>query len=128
MARTDWYSAKLLFVSVHSEERASDDATRLFEESIVVIQANDIEHARARAQQYGGHLQHGYQNAAGDWVVWQFVRLLDVFELNDERLADGVEVYARFIFAGAMDAEADVITRYFPEASDERPEGPNAIH
>lgn len=115
-------------MSVHSEELTSDDATRIFEESIVVLQANDIEHARARAHRYGGHMQHAYQNAAGDRVVWQFARLLDVFELNDERLADGVEVYARFIFAGAMEAEADVITRYFPEASDEGPEGPNAIH
>ena len=68
-------------------------------------------------------MQHRYQSAAGDRVAWQFVRLLDVFELNDERLADGVEVYARFIFAGAMDANADVITRYFHE----EPEGPNVI-
>lgn len=112
-----WYSAKLLFESVHPDEPASDEQEKLFEESIIIMQADSVDKASESAKEYAIRMQHGYESVSGGWVEWRFIRLLGVFEIMvEEKLADGVEVYARFIFAGSRDTVQGVIERYFPES------------
>ncbi len=113
-----WFSVKVLFESVHSDAESMDDREKLFEESIIVLQANSADQAQERAKQHADQMQHGYRVLSGDWVEWQFVRVLDVFELIEDRVTDGVEVYARFIVAQPEDSADDVVERYFPESRD----------
>nr|WP_268258022.1 DUF4288 domain-containing protein [Bacillus andreraoultii] len=47
-------------------------------------------------------------------VHWQYVKLLDCFEIIDE-LEDGAEIYSRHIVCPQGTTTDEMIKRYFPE-------------
>lgn len=115
-----WYSVKILFESVHiKNEDISDNPydEKLFEESIFLIKAKTEEQAYDNGKEHGIKAQTEYLNVYGETVRWTFIKVIDVFELSDDNIESGTEVYSRFIFAKENDDADKVIERYYPESS-----------
>ena len=96
-----WFGARLVFQSVHTgtpEAALSTNEPRevLYEESIVLIQADDEASAGSLARSVGLQKQHSYENMYGETVTWQFVDVTDVKELFDSEIGHGSEVFYRF--------------------------------
>ncbi|TCP59692.1 uncharacterized protein DUF4288 [Heliophilum fasciatum] len=122
--QTNWYTVKLLFESIHSgepivdkiDENYYDNDEKIFEESIILIKSKDIEEAHAVAEMRAKKSEHEYLNVYGQLVKWQFIKVIDVFELDDCEVRSGIEVYSRFIHTKKEDDIHDVISRYYPES------------
>ncbi len=85
-----WYAAKLLF-----ESSVPDEHGRLLqEESIRLIEANDETEANAKAIALGNSEQHEYANPYGQTVRWRFVSVLEIQDLCEASLFDGMEVFS----------------------------------
>jgi hypothetical protein len=90
-----WYSASLFFKATHDLESVP---TRLWEERIVLVQANDDDEARLLAVRIGKDSEHEYvvQEPERHVLHWRFVAVESVHEiLND--LDTGVELFSRLI-------------------------------
>src|SRR3989442_1169396 len=85
-----WFAAKLLFESSVRE----DDGRVLQEESIRLMQADDESHAYSKASQLGNSEEHHYLNEQGETVVWQFVSVVEIQDLCEENVSDGMEVFS----------------------------------
>jgi ribosomal protein L22 len=70
-----------------------------FEESIVLLQANEEEEAWQKAETLGKQLAAEYQREAERSTRWEFVGVLKVYEVLEETLQDGTELFARFLTA-----------------------------
>lgn len=86
-----WHSAKLLFVAV-VDGRLPADA--LVEVSIRVFRASDLAQAAVRAEEIGHAAAHDYKNEDGQTVEWRFVRAIELQDLCEDTLEDGVEVFS----------------------------------
>ena len=91
-----WFSASLFFESVHNDNPAPND---LWEEQIVLIQANTENDARSKAEEWGKNNCVEYVSATGDRVQWIFRRISSIFELFDDMPRHGCEVFYRFLRA-----------------------------
>lgn len=87
-----WFSAALSF---ECSIEGDPDADRLSDLSIRVVRAASEEEALHKAEAFGQESAHSYRNADNEKVVWSFVEVLEVQELFDSELTDGVEVYSR---------------------------------
>jgi hypothetical protein len=85
-----WFGAKLLFESTIPHE----DGRILQEESIRLIEANDELEAKSKANMLGKSEQHEYENADGETVRWRFVFVLEIQDLCEKSLFDGMEVFS----------------------------------
>ena len=88
-----WYSASLLF---KSERDGICAVEMLWEEQIVLIEAEDEVEAKQKATQYGAAKEHEYRNQKGESVRWVFKQIERVCEV-DPTLKDGAEVFSRFL-------------------------------
>lgn len=70
-----------------------------YEENVVLLQASDEKEAWQRAEAFGEPLVAEYQQTANHGVRWEFVGVLSVYEVLDEDLHDGMEVFSRFLTA-----------------------------
>ena len=95
MAAENWFGVKLLFVS---EIPGDAERDRLCEESIIVVQAHDEDHARQDAERLALNMQHSYPNDRGELVEWRFVRILEVQELAEDHIKVGTEVWSRLFY------------------------------
>ena len=92
MASTNsWYAARLLFES--AVEGNTDEP--LCEESIRVFKAESPENAFKRATEIGRGADHEYTNELGQAIKWRFVEVIEVQDLCETELTDGVEVFSR---------------------------------
>ena len=80
-----------------SSEPLGEQATRLFEERIIVLDAADEAEAWKKANGCGSSLEEQYVNAEGHEVAWTFERAVEVKAILEDRLGDGVEVFNRFL-------------------------------
>ena len=91
-----WYSARMLFESVNDPPDPKPHP--LFEESIVVFQADERDAIPAKLDELarGGEIE--FQAMAGNQVRWVFREVLEVQEImtNKSRLEDRIEVYFRW--------------------------------
>jgi hypothetical protein len=86
-----WYSAKLLFKT----DKIEDSQPCMIEESIRLIQATDEEEAQARAEALGRAEEHSYANETGQLVYWRFIEVMEIQDLGEDEISDGIEVYSR---------------------------------
>src|SRR5438045_2480550 len=86
-----WYSARLMFES----DRADLDGPRLQEVSIRLIEAENEAEAMSKAVALGKREQHEYRNEAGEIVHWRFIEVLEIQDLCEAEVYDGMEVYSR---------------------------------
>src|SRR5437588_684327 len=86
-----WFAAKILF---ESSVKESDDRV-LQEESIRLIQAENEAQAHAKAATLGPSEEHQYANEQGETVYWKFVGILEIQDLCEANVFDGMEVFSR---------------------------------
>ena len=96
-----WYAANLLFQSEHS---TVSDKENLWEESIRLIQADSTDQAMQKAKELGQRSEVCYLGEEADLVKWKFVRVERIFEIDDEKLKDGTEVFSRFLRASEVES------------------------
>ena len=96
-----WYAANLLFQSEHS---TVSDKENLWEESIRLIQADSTDQAMQKAKELGQRSEVSYLGEEADLVKWKFVRVERIFEIDDEKLKDGTEVFSRFLRASEVES------------------------
>jgi len=96
-----WFGVRLLFEAIHSEEEP--DARDLFEDRILLIEAEDSSQARANVERLGVGDQPEYRNQYGNLVSWRLVDVLDVRALREERPGDGSEVFWSFLSREEVD-------------------------
>ena len=70
----------------------------LYEETIRLLVAKDIVEAQEQAAALGLRLQHSYHNESGQEVVWRFEAVIEVQDLCEAELHDGVEVFSTLFF------------------------------
>ena len=66
----------------------------LYEETIRLLVGADVVEVREKAAALGLRLQHSYYNESGQEVVWRFEALLEVQDLCEAEILDGVEVFS----------------------------------
>ncbi|MGH8064116.1 MAG: DUF4288 domain-containing protein [Candidatus Entotheonellia bacterium] len=103
-----WFGVSLLY---KSSEPLDEQGTRLFEERIIVLNAADEAEARKRANEHGPSLEEQYANAEGRWVAWTFERTVEVKAILEDQIADGVEVFSRFLRQDEVDSLTGAITK-----------------
>ncbi len=117
-----WYSVKILFQSVHTKKTDAhlndEDNHQWFEESIILLHASSVDDAEKLAITQAIKSEHTYQNSFEETVSCHFERVIRVYELNDDIITDGTEVYSNFIVAKKSDSVENVITRYYTDELD----------
>jgi hypothetical protein len=93
MPETMWYAA-LLVMRATAGPGWDDD--RLTERQLRLILAATPEAAYERACELGKAEEHSYSNDAGEQVIWQFIGLAELVQLDDPELRDGSEILSSF--------------------------------
>jgi len=93
-----WYAARLLYESVVSDSKT---VAPLCEESTILIEAQDEEDARRKANRLGKQRGHSYRNPYGEKVAWKFVNVIELQDLCEDRIENGTEVFSRLFRKGA---------------------------
>jgi hypothetical protein len=92
-----WYSASLFFESIHNPPAPKSE--HMWEEVVHLIQAGSETEARQKADVIGKKSELNYRVDSGDKVKWRFVKTESVALIEMQELADGAEVYSRFLTA-----------------------------
>jgi len=90
-----WFTASLLFRSDHPGAAKKKEA--LWEEQIVLLDAEDESVAERKAAQHGQTQEHEYRNLEGELVHWTFVQVESVCRVDASVLEDGIELFSRFL-------------------------------
>ena len=77
---------------------ASSGEIGLYEETIRLMVSKDIVEAQEKAAALGLRLQHSYYNESGQEVTWRFEAVLEVQDLCEAELGDGIEVFSTLFF------------------------------
>lgn len=88
-----WYAASLLFKGSRSP---ASDAAPLWQESVRLISADSEDEARAKAQRLGQAERLSYE-VSGGTLTWVFERIERIYAIEEAALADGAEVFSRFL-------------------------------
>ncbi len=81
------------FAVRYFSECVLDNAEDLYEDSILLIHAEDEAEALAKGKVSARESNHSYANSRGEDVRWEFREVLDVKQLFDDEIHDGSEVY-----------------------------------
>ncbi|MFS0574134.1 DUF4288 domain-containing protein [Sporosarcina sp. 179-K 3D1 HS] len=113
-----WFTVALLYESVHEGQPEHidedyDGTTKTYEESHILVKATSTEEACALGLQLGKNHEQTYENQYGEIVHWKLVKVLDCFELLDDDIAVGMEVYSRYIVTTKDQSTKEVIERFF---------------
>ena len=97
-----WFAAKLLF-----ESSVRDDDGRVLQQELIrLIQANDQSQAQSKGNDLGTSEEHQYPNEQGETVSWQFVCVLEIQDLCEDNVFDGMEVFSTLKWRVLAPAEA----------------------
>jgi hypothetical protein len=100
-----WYAVKMLFAT---EIDNAESPRPLFEKSIRLFEASSEAEAIQKAVITGKTARLTYENDQGERVSWKFVRLVEVQDLCETTLYDGVEVFSELSWSD--DSEDRVAT------------------
>lgn len=89
-----WFSANLLFSSEHVGQVG---VTPLWEERFILLECEDEEAARIKAEFRGKAEEHEYRNGDNHLVRWHFERVERIFLIENPKLEDGTELFSRFL-------------------------------
>jgi hypothetical protein len=90
-----WYSVEALFRCDVQDE--SDDV--LYDKRIFLINVNgNKSEASKKAKKLALSSENAYENFEGGDVSWHLVKVLEVQNLSEEELYDGVEVFSRLMW------------------------------
>lgn len=88
-----WYSVSVLLKAVAVNR---SNKTMLWEEIILLLEAETDEDAVALAEPMGRMREHGYVSAEGDTIHWRFQQVLSVCEIGND-LDSGKELFSRYL-------------------------------
>jgi hypothetical protein len=88
------FAASLLFRGVSDNCPSEED---VWEESIVLIFAEDKESATQKAEKIGRENEVSYEAMAGNMLAWKFVQIERLYEIMDSEITDGTEVFSRYL-------------------------------
>lgn len=89
-----WYSASLLLFSEHVDHPSVEP---LWEDKIVLVEAEGVEFAKVKAEAIGRAEEHEYRAENDHLVRWRFDRVERVCQIDSESLRDGIELFSRFL-------------------------------
>jgi hypothetical protein len=69
----------------------------MWEESVLLIEATAAEEAERRAAVHARQHEASYLGQGEDVVTWRFEGITAVYELVDQELRDGAELFSRFL-------------------------------
>ncbi|MBD3919510.1 DUF4288 domain-containing protein [Paenibacillus sp. PR3] len=108
-----WFTVQMLFKSFKELEENEDTDT--YEESIILIKAETKDVAVLIAEKKGKEAEIAYKNLCSEEVKWKFIKVVDVYEIIDETIESGTEVFSRFILVPQKTELKDVLNRYYQE-------------
>jgi hypothetical protein len=99
---SNWYGVSLVFEATHE---LTSVPTTLWEERVVLVQADEEDTARILAEAIGRDSEHEYEVASPEphMLRWRFRGVESIYELLSETLGHGVEVFSRLL--GAEEGE-----------------------
>lgn len=107
-----WYTVNLLFKATPS---VAHDAESLWEERIVLINADGEEEVKEIAVRLGKQGEHSYpvKNSKGEENIinWTFERIERIHYIEEDTLISGTELFTRFL----RDSEVKSILTPFPD-------------
>jgi hypothetical protein len=89
-----FFAASLFFRGERNGCRSDAD---LWEESIVLVLAEDEAEATRKAEEIGQNHACAYRTCSGDMLVWKFIQIERIQEIIDPSLTDGAEIFSRFL-------------------------------
>ncbi|WP_243549792.1 DUF4288 domain-containing protein [Priestia megaterium] len=96
---------------------------QIFEESILLINAPSFDQAYEIAEKKAKECEDSYTNVYDQTVKFQFIESLDAFLLFEEdEFPSGTEVYSRFLHIPKEESLANVLSRYYPEVTEDETE------
>lgn len=96
-----WFSAAILFRSETTNGMPNDS---LWEESIVLVNADAEGEALRIATTIGQSRQHSYGVEGGSQLRWLFDRVERVFAIESENLESGTELFSRYLRASEVES------------------------
>ena len=88
-----WYSVTANYKAVHLGKLRR---RHLWEQTIFLVTAASEEEAQQVGYQVAKSKEHQYLSATGEQVMWQLIEVIDIKELIDQELKQGMEVGWRF--------------------------------
>ena len=123
-SKWEWYGVKLLYECIISGtpnpeyiDENYTSSSKTYEESIVLVKAQSFDHAYKIAEKIANESGHSYTNPYDENVEWRFVEAIDAFQLFDDVLKTGTEVYSRLIRVQKGILREDFISSYYPETT-----------
>jgi hypothetical protein len=91
-----WYTGDLLFKAVHMNHPGRE---AVWEERIVLLEAEDESRAMLAAERLGKEGEHEYyvSKAENDLLRWTFARVQKIHPVEDATLHSGTELFSRFL-------------------------------
>ena len=89
-------SKQSFYIAVILYKYSSDSEPPLYEECFTLIEANSIEEARKRTEDYAKEAEHSYVGGNGKTISVSLERIVDVNNVLDDDLKDGADIYARY--------------------------------
>ena|SRR5712671_1527531 len=89
-----WFCVSTLSVA---ERSGSDQQEPIWEEQLFLVNAEDQNEARSKAEVFGKREHCTYKVQGGSTVTWKFHSTGKIYELPVQELADGAEVFSRFL-------------------------------
>ena len=89
-----WYAIDLLLFGKR-EGRNIDP--HLWEETIILVQAEDEQMAIKKGEIIGKRLETNYVSVTNERVFWSFDRIIMTYEIDSDVLEEGVEVFSRHL-------------------------------
>lgn len=96
-----WHSVQALFRC----DIQDDVENNLYEKNIFLIDVNDTQDASEKAEQTALSFEHQYKNFEGRDVSWKFVKVLEIQDLSQKDLYDGVEVFFRLLWEHEIEGD-----------------------
>ncbi len=94
-----WYTVSLLLKSIHSPPAKFEP---LWELRLVLVEAETEDDAHQKGEKIGkeAELEYGVEykgSQVGEKLKWTFMQVERVCQIESEKLADGTELYSRFL-------------------------------
>ncbi|MGK0391232.1 MAG: hypothetical protein ACI94Y_003994 [Maribacter sp.] len=117
----EWFGVKIVYINRIEGEAKPELIDENFmphfiayEESVVVIRAKSFKKAYIKAGKIAKENENEYENRYGQKVITRYFDAIDCFQLFDEKLKNGTEVYSNIIESSTKLERRDFIKQMFP--------------
>lgn len=84
-----WHAVTANYKSIHLNKPRRRN---LWEQITFLIQADGLEEAKVIGQEVAKSKEHAYQTVSGDQLTWILIEVVEVKELIDQEIKQGIEV------------------------------------